>query len=154
MAEEAPKQQRTADPEAAPALLIPIASPLAGPKLTKRIYTLVSKATTAKKTRRGVKEVVKALRKDKDAKRKRRVCFIAGDITPLDVISHIPVLCEEAGVPYAFVRSREQLGIASFTKRPTSCVLVSVAEGEDETIEKLANACLEKVTALAAPSSD
>ena len=53
-----------------------------------------------------------------------RLCVIAGDISPIDVISHIPILCEEAGVPYVYVHSKDELGAAGQTKRPTSCMLV------------------------------
>jgi hypothetical protein len=49
---------------------------------------------------------------------------IAGDISPIDVITHVPILCEEAGVPYIYVHSKEELGAAGQTKRPTSCMLV------------------------------
>lgn len=34
------------------------------------------------------------------------------------------MLCEEAGIPYIFVASKEELGHASSTKRPTSCVMI------------------------------
>jgi hypothetical protein len=44
-------------------LLIPIASPLADDKLTKRVLKVAKKAAKKKLIRRGVKEVVKALRK-------------------------------------------------------------------------------------------
>ena len=54
----------------------------------------------------------------------RSLCVIAGDISPIDVITHIPILCEEAGVPYIYVHSKEELGAAGQTKRPTSCMLV------------------------------
>jgi len=59
----------------------------------------------------------------------------------MDVISHIPVLCEEHNVPYIFVTSRAELGAAGNTKRPTSVVMVSETrvgkktekiEGEEE----------------------
>jgi H/ACA ribonucleoprotein complex subunit 2 len=43
----------------------------------------------------------------------------------MDVISHIPVLCEDHSVPYIYIKSRAQLGEASATKRPTSVVMVS-----------------------------
>ena len=48
----------------------------------------------------------------------------AADITPIDIISHLPVMSEDAGIPYVFVTSKEELGHASATKRPTSCVMV------------------------------
>lgn len=50
--------------------------------------------------------------------------MLAGDISPVDVISHLPVLCEDQGVPYVFVPSKAELGAAAGTKRPTSCILV------------------------------
>ena len=52
------------------------------------------------------------------------ILILAGDITPIDIISHLPVMCEDAQIPYVFVPSKEELGHASATKRPTSCVMV------------------------------
>ncbi|KAH9999323.1 50S ribosomal protein L30e-like protein [Russula vinacea] len=49
---------------------------------------------------------------------------LAADITPIDIISHLPVLSEEAQIPYIFIPSKEELGHASSTKRPTSCVMI------------------------------
>ena len=43
----------------------------------------------------------------------------------MDVISHIPVLCEDHNIPYIYVKSRAELGEASATKRPTSVVMVA-----------------------------
>ena len=53
-----------------------------------------------------------------------RLLVLAADITPMDIISHLPVLSEEAQVPYIFVSSKEELGHAASTKRPTSCVMI------------------------------
>jgi H/ACA ribonucleoprotein complex subunit 2 len=53
-----------------------------------------------------------------------RLLILAADITPIDIISHLPVLSEEAQIPYIFVPSKEELGQASSTKRPTSCVMI------------------------------
>ena len=36
-----------------------------------------------------------------------RVCIIAGDISPIDVITPLPVLCEDNDVPYVYVPSKE-----------------------------------------------
>ena len=55
----------------------------------------------------------------------RSLVVIAGDISPVDVISHLPIMCEDAGVPYVYVSSKAELGAAAATKRPTSVVLVS-----------------------------
>jgi H/ACA ribonucleoprotein complex subunit 2 len=55
---------------------------------------------------------------------------LAADISPMDVISHIPVLCEDHGIPYIFVSSRAELGAAGATKRPTSVVMVMPGAGK------------------------
>jgi H/ACA ribonucleoprotein complex subunit 2 len=137
-----------------------IAVPLAGKKLTKKLYKVSKKAAASKLLKRGVKEVVKALRKGDNSKGFVRwpwrgwlfcadlgarwslssppspppptpppslacsLCIIAGDISPIDVISHLPVLCEERGISFIFVPSKIDLGAAAGTKRPTSCVLI------------------------------
>lgn len=80
-----------------------------------------------KSVRRGVKEVVKAVRKGE-----KGIMLIAGNITPIDVISHLPVLCESNGIPYIYVPSKEELGIAGSTKRPTSCILVQLKDKSAE----------------------
>ena len=61
---------------------------------------------------------------------------LAADISPMDVISHLPVLCEDHGVPYIYVPSRAELGAAGSTKRPTSVVLVAREPGKDRRMEK------------------
>lgn len=35
------------------------------------------------------------------------ICVLAGDISPIDVITHIPIVCEDNKVPYIFVPSKE-----------------------------------------------
>ena len=100
----------------------------------------ISKASKQRHVRRGVKEVVKSMRKGEKGyvvrlsglhssnltllSYKHRLLVLAADITPIDIISHLPVLSEEAQVPYVFVPSKEELGHAASTKRPTSCVMI------------------------------
>jgi H/ACA ribonucleoprotein complex subunit 2 len=78
-----------------------VSKPLASKKHTKKVYKVVKKATKVKGIKRGVKEVVKSIRKGE-----KGLCVIAGDISPVDVISHIPVLCEENDIPYVFTPSK------------------------------------------------
>lgn len=111
-----------------------ISQPLASKKTTKKLHKLVKKAASAKFVRRGVKEVVKALRKGE-----KGFCIIAGDISPIDVITHLPIMCEDRNIPYIYVPSKHDLGAAASTKRPTSCILVNPKKdfGEKELYDKL-----------------
>lgn len=116
-----------------------IAQPLAQPKMSKKLFKLTKKASKSRgHVKRGVKEVVKALRKGE-----KGLVVLAGDISPIDILSHIPVLCEDTSNPYIFVDSKEALGAASATKRPTSCVMIvpgggkkAAAKGKDATKPK------------------
>eukprot|EP00826_Nyctotherus_ovalis_P017624 TRINITY_DN1519_c0_g1_i1.p1 TRINITY_DN1519_c0_g1~~TRINITY_DN1519_c0_g1_i1.p1 ORF type:complete len:136 (-),score=61.36 TRINITY_DN1519_c0_g1_i1:154-561(-) len=100
----------------------PIAEPMASEKLTDAILKFVRKLAVEKdQVKRGVKEVVKTIRRKKA---RNGLVVICGDISPVDVISHVPVFCEENDVPYIYVPSREALGVACRTKRPTSCAIL------------------------------
>ncbi|KAG8169105.1 hypothetical protein KVR01_001854 [Diaporthe batatas] len=109
--------------------LVYFALPLADVKGHKKIYKTIKKARKAGALQRGVKEVNKALRKTPiktpaNADQVPGICIIAGDISPDEVIMHLPIYCEEHNVPYLFVRSRLELGSAAKTKRPTSVVFI------------------------------
>lgn len=90
-----------------------------------QVLKLAKKAAKRKQIKRGVKEVIKAVRKGSPG-----VVLIAGDISPIDVITPLPVLCEDANIPYIYVPSKEELGQAGMTKRPTSCMLVLPKPGK------------------------
>ena len=107
-----------------------LASPLASKKSTKKAHKLVRKASQSKSLRRGVKELVKGLRKGD-----KGLAILAGDVFPIDVMSHLPVLLEEHNVPYLFVPSKRDLGAAACTKRPTSCVLIKDKKNDGKEIE-------------------
>ncbi|XP_076439398.1 H/ACA ribonucleoprotein complex subunit 2-like protein [Babylonia areolata] len=104
--------------------LCPIAKPLASKKLTKRIHKTVKKANKIKnQVYKGVREVQKAIRKNQ-----KGLVVIAGDVSPIDVISHIPVFCESHDIPYCYVPSKEDLGGALGSKRQTCMVMLKSHE--------------------------
>lgn len=94
-------------------------------------------AAKHKSLKRGVKEVVKCIRKSPLATPSTSatalpngIVVLAADISPMDVISHIPVLCEDHNIPYVYLPSRAELGAAGATKRPTSVVML-MPKGKD-----------------------
>lgn len=60
---------------------------------------------------------------------------IAGDISPMDVITHIPILCEEQNVPYIFIPSKSDLGFSCSAKRPTSVVMIVPDQKNEENFD-------------------
>lgn len=131
--------------------LSPLAQPLAQKKLVKKLHKTIKKASKARQVKRGVKEVVKGIRKGE-----KGLLVLAADINPIDIISHLPVLSEEAQIPYVFVTSKEELGHASSTKRPTSCVMICPdqkrkapkKDGEDDDYRELYEECRKEVAKL------
>jgi H/ACA ribonucleoprotein complex subunit 2 len=82
-------------------------------KQQKKIFKIIKKL----KVKRGVKEVTKAVRKQKG------ICLIASDVYPIDCISHLPVLCEDNDIKYVFCGGKKELGSILKTK-PTSTVFI------------------------------
>ena len=99
--------------------------------MSKKLLKLVRKGMKDKLVKRGVKETVKALRKGTAG-----MVIIAADISPIDVLSHLPVMCEEKQVPYIYVKSRAEVGEACKTKRPTSCVLICKPDKKSENYDE------------------
>ncbi|KAE8614966.1 hypothetical protein XENTR_v10008372 [Xenopus tropicalis] len=124
------------------AYLNPIAKPLAGRKLTKKLYKCVKKAIKQKNIRRGVKEVQKFINKGE-----KGIVVMAGDTLPIEVYCHIPVMCEDRGIPYSYVPSKSDLGAAAGSKRPTCVILIKPHEDYQEAYDE----CLEDVQALPLP---
>merc|ERR1712059_221705 len=52
-----------------------------------------------------------------------------GEVTPIEVMCHMPAVCEEKGLPYVYTPSRQDLGTAMGVKR--GCLMVMVREHED-----------------------
>lgn len=99
--------------------LSPIACPLASKKLTKKIYKMINKAKANNSLRKGIKEVQKCLRKGE-----KGIMVLAGDVSPIDIITHIPIVCEEVDIPYCYTPSKSDLGEAYGSKRQSCMVLI------------------------------
>lgn len=54
---------------------------------------------------------------------------MAADAEPLEIILHLPLLCEDKNVPYVFVRSKQALGRACGVSRPVIACSVTIKEG-------------------------
>jgi hypothetical protein len=80
----------------------PIASPYANKKLSKKLAKLIPKANKARLIRKGVREVQKSLRKGF-----KGILLLAADTSPVDIIVHLPLVCEDSAMPYCFLPSKK-----------------------------------------------
>ena len=122
----------------------PIADPLASDKMNKKLVKLIKKSMKESKlVHRGVKETVKAVRKGT-----KGLVIIAADISPIDVLSHLPILCEDKNIAYIYVKSRAEIGEACKTKRPTSCVMITMPNAKSQAeLKESFDRCYELVLA-------
>jgi len=97
-----------------------IACPMASKKLAKRIYKLMKKASKQKLyLRSGLKLVQSRIRRGEDG-----IVIFAGNASPIEVICHLPVVCEDKKIPYVYVPTGKDLGAAIGAKRCTLVVLI------------------------------
>lgn len=54
---------------------------------------------------------------------------MAADTTPIEILMHLPLLCEDKNVPYVFVRSKQALGRACGVTRPVISASITANEG-------------------------
>ena len=87
-----------------------IAKPMANKKLTKKVYKLIKKGSKHKTyVRNGLKDVQSRIRKGE-----KGVVVFAGDVTPIEVMCHMPAVCEEKSLPYVYTPSRFVVDLSIF----------------------------------------
>ncbi len=78
-------------------------------EIAEKAYEVLSAAReTGGKIKKGTNEVTKAVERGL-----AKLVLIAEDVDPPEIVAHLPILCEEKGVPYVYVPSKERLGKAA-----------------------------------------
>ena len=88
---------------------------------------MLSVAKDGGKVKKGVNETTKAIER-----KTAQFVVVAGDVSPEEVVIHIPMLCKENNIPYAFIPSKKDLGGAIGIQVGTSAVAVENAGGAAE----------------------
>jgi large subunit ribosomal protein L7Ae len=101
-------------------------------ELVPQIIEMLSVAKDGGKVKKGVNETTKAIER-----KSAQFVVVAGDVTPEEVVVHIPMLCKEGGIPYAFVPTKKDLGRAVGIEVGTSAVAVENAGGAAEKLQDI-----------------
>ena len=113
--------------------------------LVPKIYELIELArTTGGKVRKGVNETTKSIERGEAV-----FVVIAEDVDPPEIVAHIPLLCDEKNVPYAYVPSKAELGKAAGIEVASSSVAV-IDPGQ---AKSLMEALVEKIEEVKKTSS-
>jgi U4/U6 small nuclear ribonucleoprotein SNU13 len=102
----------------------PKAYPLADQVLTPKIMNLVQQAHNYKQIRKGANEATKTLNRNQS-----ELIIMAADAEPIEILLHLPLLCEDKNVPYVFVRSKHALGRACGVSRQVIACSILQQEG-------------------------
>ena len=60
------------------------------------------------KIRKGMNEVTKSIERVQ-----AKMVIMAEDVSPPEILFHIPLLCEEKGIPYSYLTTKKELGNAA-----------------------------------------
>jgi U4/U6 small nuclear ribonucleoprotein SNU13 len=104
----------------------PKAFPLADAQLSNKLIDLVQQASHYKQLKKGANEATKTLNRGI-----AEFIVLAADTEPLEILLHIPLLCEDKNVPYVFVPSKTALGRACGVSRPVVACSVTTNDGSE-----------------------
>jgi large subunit ribosomal protein L7Ae len=92
------------------------------------IYSIVEKARKTGKIEKGTNEVTKAIERGT-----AKLVVYAADVSPKEIVLHLPLLCKEKKIACSEVDSRQKLGIAAGLHVPASSVaVINAGEAEKE----------------------
>ena len=95
-------------------------------ELADKVFQLVELARDTGKVKKGSNEVTKLVEKGA-----ANFVVMAEDVQPEEILAHMPLLCEEKNIPYGYVPSKQELGIACGLEKPTASVAItSVGKGK------------------------
>lgn len=88
------------------------------------VYEIVEKARKTGKIEKGTNEVTKAVERGI-----AKLVVYAEDVSPKEIVQHLPVLCKEKGIPCVAADSKQKLGAAAGILVATASIVV-VDSGE------------------------
>jgi U4/U6 small nuclear ribonucleoprotein SNU13 len=110
--------------------------PLADRELTLQILNLVELSKIHNQLKKGANETVKSINKGC-----AEITIIAADSDPIEIVLHLPLLCEDKNIPYIFVNNKFILGKACGISRSViaCCISTNINSNLDEQIKNIKN---------------
>jgi len=101
-------------------------------EVADQTYEAIEISTNTGKIRRGVNEVTKAVEREK-----AQLVVIASDVSPAEIVMHLPPLCDEKNIAYTYVPTKKELGEASGIPVGTSAIAIVEPGDAKELVEGL-----------------
>ncbi len=103
---------------------------MASKELTEKALQAVEVAKATGKLRKGTNEVTKAIERGQ-----AKLVVIAKDVSPAEIVMHLPLLAKEKNIAYVEVPSKEELGAAAGLTVATGSVAIT-QEGDAKELLK------------------
>jgi len=100
--------------------------PVADESLSQTILDLVQQAGHYHQLKKGANEATKTLNRGT-----AEIIILAADTSPLAILLHLPLLCEDKNVPYVYVQSKIALGRATGVSRPVIAASITTNEASE-----------------------
>ncbi|KAL5390589.1 RNA binding protein snu13 [Paraphaeosphaeria sporulosa] len=100
--------------------------PQADQALSTEILDLIQQATHFRQIKKGANEATKTLNRGIS-----ELIVLAADTSPLAILLHLPLLCEDKNVPYVYVPSKMALGRACGVSRSVIACSITTNEASD-----------------------
>lgn len=102
-------------------------------ELQTKSLEAVELAKTTGAVKKGTNETTKTIERGM-----AKLVLISEDITPVEIVMHLPPLCEEKSVPYLYVKSQKDLGAACGINKGCASVAIVDPGKAEEAIGKVA----------------
>lgn len=95
-------------------------------ELADKVLQLVQIASETGKLRVGTNEVTKSSERSE-----AKLVVMAEDVDPVEILVHVPMLCEEKRIPYVYVPKKQRLGqSAGLSKSAASVAIVEAGDAK------------------------
>jgi large subunit ribosomal protein L7Ae len=101
--------------------------------IADKVLQLVQVASETGKVRVGTNEVTKS-----SERAEAKLVVMAEDVDPVEILVHIPMLCEEKRIPYLYVPKKQRLGQSAGLSKSAASVAVVEAGEAKALLEELA----------------
>lgn len=92
----------------------------------------LKKIAKSGKIKIGINEVTKTIERNT-----AKLVVIAEDVTPVEIVMHIPVIAKEKNIPFSYVKTKEDLGKAVGISAKASCIAVMDAGVVNKELQSL-----------------
>jgi large subunit ribosomal protein L7Ae len=101
--------------------------------IQKKIYYFIFRLINHSKIRKGMNEVTKSIERSA-----AKFIIMAEDVSPPEILFHVPLLCEEKMVPYGYLSTKKELGnVVRLNISASAVAIENVGTGNENILDDI-----------------